>query len=245
MGRDDSECVRLLETLSGMGTQKYLRLALCSPQRNEAMPGQYCFLADREHLWPCSYVSLPGVAGRFMVTTHGAQALEKAGQLLRYSGPLGNAWPVPLQSTRLLVITRGEGMLALFCLLDEIRCWLPRVQVRLLHEGVPLEHLPADCRAHLIGQKTVLRNSQSGWTQLTQQLEDFRPDTVYCCAPQQVARQAARLCWRKGVQPQRIWLRTDHVPYPTWSIQSPLEGLVQRYDRVLAALKWVPPVGSG
>lgn len=243
MGRDDGGCVRLLETLSGMGTQEYLRLALCTPQRSEAMPGQYCFLASREQRWPCSYVSLPGMAGRFMVTTHATQALDKAGQLLRYSGPLGNAWPVPLQSKRLLAITRGEGVLALLCLLDEIRCWLPWVQVRLLHEGLPLEHLPADCLVYLTAQKTVVRDSESGWTQLTKQLEDFRPDTVYCCAPPQVARQAARLCWRKGVQPQRIWLRTDHVPYPTWSTQSPSSGLVQRYDRVLAALKRVPPAG--
>lgn len=243
MERDDGKRVRLLETFPGPGIQQCLRLAQCSPLFTEAMPGQYCLLANRTERWPCSYVSLPGVDGRFVVTTHGAHPLGQPGELLGYSGPLGSGWPVPLQSARLLAITRGEGILALLCMLDEVRCWLPWVQVRLLHEGLALEHLPAECRPWLRAQTTEPRDPSSGWMQLTQQLQAFRPDTVYCCAPPQVARQAARLCWQKGISPQRIWLRTDHMPRPTWGDHCPLGGPVQRYDRVLAALKWVPPAG--
>ena len=243
MERDDSRSVRLLETLPGPGIQQCLRLALCSAQFSEAMPGQYCLLANRTERWPCSYVSLPGVDGRFLVTTRSAHPLGQPGELLGYSGPLGSAWPVPLQSARLLAITRGEGILALLCMLDEIRCWLPWVQVRLLHDGLPLERLPNECRAWLHKQAKAPRDSSSGWRQLTHQLQEFQPDTVYGCAPAQVARQAARMCWQKGVSPQRIWLRSDHMPRPTWGDHLPLDGPVQRYDRVLAALKWAPPAG--
>ncbi|QVM93894.1 hypothetical protein JYG34_13175 [Pseudomonas entomophila] len=243
MERDDSKSVRLLETLPGPGIQQCLRLALCGAQLSEAMPGQYCLLANRSERWACSYVSLPGGDGRFMVATHSAHPLGHPGELLGYSGPLGSAWPVPLQSARLLAITRGEGVLALLCMLDEIHCWLPWVQVRLLHDGLPLEHLPTECRPMLRGQTTAPRNCLSGWMQLTHQLQAFRPDTVYCCAPAQIARQAARICWQKGVAPQRIWLRTDHMPRPNSVDQCSLGGPVQRYNRVLAALNWVPPPG--
>lgn len=152
MERDDSKSVRLLETLPGPGFQQCLRLALCGAQLSEAMPGQYCLLANRSERWACNYVSLPGVDGRFMVATHSAHPLGQPGELLGYSGPLGSAWPVPLQSARLLAITRGEGVLALLCMLDEIHCWLPWVQVRLLHDGLPLEHLPTECRP-IVGKK--------------------------------------------------------------------------------------------
>lgn len=150
------------------------------------------------------------------MTTRSAHPLGQPGELLGYSGPLGSARPVPLQSARLLAITRGEGVLALLCMLDEIRCWLPWVQVRLLHDGLPLERLPNECRAWLRKQATAPRDSSSGWRQLTHQLQEFRPDTVYGCAPAQVARQAARMCWQKGVSPRRIWLRSDHMPQPIW-----------------------------
>ncbi|MFJ7790963.1 hypothetical protein ACNFB1_08785 [Pseudomonas sp. NY15349] len=239
MDEDHSECVRLLETLPGPGIQ-YLRLMLCNPQRSEAMPGQYCQLANQTQRWTCNYISMPGAAGRFMVATRSLLTLQ-VGDLLEYSGPLGSAWPVPLQSVRLLAITHGEGVLALLCTLDEVRCWLPWVEVRLLHESFEQEHLPAECQPWISAFTSVPRNSRSVWIQLTEQLEDFKPDTVYCCAPSLVARHAARICWQKGVPIQRIWLRADHVSRPSWSCQFPLNGPVQRYDRILEALNSAPP----
>ena len=239
MGRDGSASVRLLEAVTGPGIQQYLHLALCSPQRSEAMAGQYCLLSRHSECWPCSYVTLPGVTGRFLVATCSAKPLGQAGDLFACSGPLGNAWPLPLQSARLLAVSRAEGLLPLLGALDEIRCWLPWVQVRLSHAGIPAELLPDVCRTWLAA---LPHDSSSGWLQLKQALDTFRPDTVYCCAPPQVARQAARLCWQSGIAPQRIWLRTDRIPRPAWG-SPPLGWPVQRYDRVLAALKWVPPGG--
>ncbi|WP_194789983.1 hypothetical protein [Pseudomonas sp. UFMG81] len=243
MGQYNSGRVRLLEMLPAPGAQQCLRLALCGPQRTEAMPGQYCLLTHRNQRWLCGYISLPGAAGRFIVATHQAQALGQVEALLGYSGPLGNGWPIPLQCARLLAVTRGEGVLTLLCALDEIRCWLPWVQVRLLHEGFALEHLPLECLAWASTLSTLPRKSCSGWLQLAHQLEAFRPDTVFCCAPPQVARQVARTCWQKGVAPQCIWLRTDHVHDPITDGYAALAGPVQRYDRVLAALRWAPPAG--
>ena len=115
---------------------------LCGSQLTEAMPGQYCLLGSQGVDLSCSYVSLPGMARRFTVTTHRTQALGQAGDVLDYSGPLGSAWPIPLHSTRLLAITRGEGILALLGCLDEILCWLPWVQVQLSHEGFPTISYP-------------------------------------------------------------------------------------------------------
>ncbi|MGS7251066.1 hypothetical protein ACQ7NP_08045 [Pseudomonas anuradhapurensis] len=240
MGRGGSASVRLLEAVPGSGTQQYLRLALCSPQRSEAMPGQYCLLSSHSECWPCSYVSLPGASGRFLVATCSVKPVGQAGDLFGYSGPLGNAWPLPLQSARLLAISRAEGLLPLLAVLDEIRCWLPWVQVSLSHAGIPAERLPDACPTWLAA---LPHDSSSGWLQLQRTLDTFRPDTVYCCAPPQVARQAARLCWQTGIAAQRIWLRTDHLPRPAWGGPQPLGWPVQRYDRVLAALKWVPPGG--
>ena len=240
--RHEEGGVRLLETLSGSGTQHYLRLQLCSQQHTEAMPGQFCLLGTQGLHVPCSYVSLPGVAGRFIVTTHGAQ-LGREGDLLDYSGPLGSAWPLPLHSTRLLAISRAEGILALLCTLDEIHCWLPWVQIQLSHEGFPIDHLPAECLHGFSARFPLPRNNScSGWTLLASQLEGFRPDTVYCCAPEQVARQAARICWQKGVPAQRIWLRTDQVPRPAGCWQPALGSPVQRYDRLLSMLNWRLPI---
>lgn len=243
MGRDFSARVHLLELPHGPGNQQYLRLALCGRQPDEAMPGQYCLLGRHTESWPCSYVSLPGVAGRFLVTTHASTRLGKVGDLLDYSGPLGSAWPLPLQSARLLAISRGEGLLPLLGALDEIRCWLPGVQIRLSHEGISAHRLPEDCQAWVSTLLPQLRDSSSGWLHLRQLLDAFLPDTVYCCAAPQVARQAARLCWQKGVAAQRIWLRTDHLPGPAWAASSGQGWPVQRYDRLLATLKWIPPGG--
>ena len=240
MSRDDSASVRLLAAVPGPGIQQYLHLALCSPQRREAMAGQYCLLSSHTECWPCSYVCLPDASNRFLVATCGSKPLGQAGDLFVYSGPLGNAWPLPLQSTRLLAISRAEGLLPLLGALDEIRCWLPWVQVRLSHAGIPAERLPDACRTWLAA---LPHDSSSGWLQLQQALDTFQPDTVYCCAPPQVARQAARLCWQAGIATQRIWLRTDHVLRPACAGPQPLGWPVQRYDRVLAALKWVPPGG--
>ncbi|WP_085656789.1 hypothetical protein [Pseudomonas sp. B11(2017)] len=237
MDREDSGSVRVLQTSSGPGVQQCLGLALCGPPTAEPMPGQYCLLGDGRQRWPCSYVSLPGATGRFIVTVHAARPLARPGERLAYSGPLGSAWPLPLQSTRLLAIARGEGVLTLLSALDEVRCWLPALQLRLLHDGFAPGKLPDECKTWFSALPRVPRTSSSGWLQLIHLLDTYRPDTVFCCAPSQVARQAARLCWRKGVSPQRIWLRPDQVQRPTWA------GPVQRYDRVLAMLKWVPPDG--
>ena len=242
MRREDRGRVRLLETLPGPGTQQCLRLELCGSPLTEAMPGQFCLLGNRGLDLPCSYISLPGLARRFIVTTHRAQALGQAGDVLDYSGPLGSAWPIPLHSARLLAITRGEGILALLCALDEILCWLPWVHVQLSHEGFPSDRLPAECLHRLSASSALPRNS-SGWAQLTDQLVRFRPDTVYCCAPEQIARQAARLCWQQGVPAQRIWLRTDQAAPPGGAWRSALGGPVQRYDRVLWILNRHPPSG--
>jgi hypothetical protein len=243
MNRDGSASVRLLQTLPGPGTQQFLRLALCGQPCSEAMAGQYCVLSQRTECWPCSYVSLPGVAGQFIVSTHHAQSLGHAGDRFDYSGPLGSAWPLPLQSAKLLAISRADGLLPLLGALDEIGCWLPWVQLKLSHDGIAAELLPDDCRTWLSALPPLPRD-YSGWLQTRHLLTTFRPDTVYCCAPPQVARQVARLCWQAGVAPQRIWIRTDHVPRPIGV--APSESWpVQRYDRVLAALKWAPPGGSG
>ncbi|PYB70544.1 hypothetical protein DMX11_21520 [Pseudomonas sp. LB-090624] len=43
----------------------------------------------------------------------------------------------------------------------------------------------------------------------------------------------------------RDTIRTDHVPRPIGVGHAPESWPVQRYDRVLAALKWAPPGGSG
>lgn len=243
MRREDSGGVRLLEVLPGPGIQQCLRLELCGSQLTEAMPGQYCLLGSQGVDLSCSYVSLPGMARRSTVTTHRTQALGQAGDVLDYSGPLGSAWPIPLHSTRLLAITRGEGILALLSCLDEILCWLPWVQVQLSHEGFPHDQLPDDCLHRLSTLSPLPRNSCSGWAQLADQLTHFKPDTVYCCAPAHIARQAARLCWQHGVPAQRIWLRTDQVAPQAERWRSALEGPVQRYDRVLAMLNRPPPPG--
>ncbi|ANI03652.1 hypothetical protein DZA28_17900 [Pseudomonas alloputida] len=237
--------VRLLQTLPGLGIQQFVRLALCSQPCGEAMAGQYCVLSGRTECWPCSYVTLPGVAGQFIVSTQSAQPVGRAGELLDYSGPLGSAWPLPLQSTRLLAISRADGLLPLLGALDEIRCWLPWLQLQLSHDGIAAELLPDDCRTWLSALSPLSRDYSSGWWQTRHLLTTFRPDTVYCCAPPQVARQVARLCWQTGVAAQRIWIRTDHVSRPIWVGHSPESWPVQRYDRVLAALKWAPPGGSG
>ncbi|MEN5301142.1 hypothetical protein [Pseudomonas sp. TWI628] len=244
MNREGGASVRLLQTLPGPGIQQFLRLALGSQPCSEAMAGQYCVLSRRAECWPCSYVSLPGVTGQFIVSTHSTQPLGRAGDLFDYSGPLGSAWPLPLQSSRLLAISRADGLLPLLGALDEIRCWLPWVQLQLSHDGIAAEVLPDDCQTWLTALSPLPRDSGGGW-QTRRLLTTFHPDTVYCCAPPQVARQVARLCWQTGVAAQRIWIRTDHLPRPIWVGHNPESWPVQRYDRVLAALKWVPPGGSG
>lgn len=120
---------------------------------------------------------------------------------------------------------------------------LPWVQVQLSHEGFPHDQLPDDCLHRLSTLSPLPRNSCSGWAQLADQLTHFKPDTVYCCAPAHIARQAARLCWQHGVPAQRIWLRTDQVAPQAERWRSALEGPVQRYDRVLAMLNRPPPPG--
>lgn len=245
MSREGGASVRLLQTLQGPGIQQFVRLALCSQPCSEAMAGQYCVLSRRAEYWPCSYVSLPGVAGQFIVSTHSAQPLGRAGDLFDYSGPLGSAWPLPLQSSRLLAISRADGLLPLLGALDEIRCWLPWVQLQLSHDGIAAELLPDDCQTWLTALSPLPRDSGGGGWQTRRLLTTFKPDTVYCCAPPQVARQVARLCWQTGVAPQHIWIRTDHLPRPIWVGHNPESWPVQRYDRVLAALKWAPPRGSG
>ncbi|WP_256590622.1 hypothetical protein [Pseudomonas sp. LB-090624] len=164
---------------------------------------------QRGNGWPCSYVTLPGVAGQFIVSTQSAQPLGRTGELFDYSGPLGSAWPLPLQSTKLLAISRADGLLPLLGALDEIRCWLPWVQLQLSHDGIAAELLPDDCRTWLSALSPMPRDYSSGWWQTRHLLTTFRPDTVYCCAPPQVARQIAQLCGQTGVAPQRIWIRTD------------------------------------
>lgn len=98
MGLEGDACVRLIETLPGPGIQQFLRLALCSQPPGEAMAGQYCLLGRRTECWPCSYVSLPDMAGRFLVATHHARPLGNVGDLFDYSGPLGSAWPLPCKA---------------------------------------------------------------------------------------------------------------------------------------------------
>lgn len=184
----------------------------------------------------------PAWRGRAIYRQHPeCAALGTGGELFDYSGPLGSAWPLPMQSTRLLAISRADGLLPLLGALDEIRCWLPWIQLQLSHDGIAVELLPDDCRTWL---SLLPRDSSSGWWQTRRLLITFHPDTVYCCAPSQVARQVAQLCWQTGVAPQRIWIRTDHVARPIWG-HSAESWPVQRYDRVLAALKWAPPGGSG
>lgn len=80
--------VRLLQTLPGLGIQQFVRLALCSPSCSEAMAGQYCVLSGRTECWPCSYVTLPGVAGQFIVSTQSAQPLGRAGNCSTIPGRL-------------------------------------------------------------------------------------------------------------------------------------------------------------
>lgn len=245
MNQDGSASVRLLQTLPGTGIQQFVRLALCRQPCSEAMAGQYCMLGRGSECWPCSYVTLPGVAGQFIVSIQHAQPLGRVGELFDYTGPLGSAWPLPLQSTRLLAIARADGLLPLLGALDEIRCWLPWVQLQLSHDGIAAELLPEECQTWLAALPPLPRDSSSGWWHIRRLLTTFHPDTVYCCAPPQVARQLAQLCWQTGVAPQRIWIRTDHVPR-TLCVRPPLErGPVQCYDRLLAALKWVPLDGSG
>ncbi|AYG45037.1 hypothetical protein DV532_12320 [Pseudomonas sp. Leaf58] len=245
MGGNGSAKVRLLEALPGPGIQQYLRLAHCGQQRSEAMAGQYCLLSRHSACWPCRYVSLPSGAGCFLVATQSALPIGQAGELFSYSGPLGSAWPLPLQSARLLAISRADGLLPLLGALDEIRCWLPWVQLRLAHQGIAAEQLPDECRTWLSALASPPRDGSSGWLQTKQLLETFKPDTVFCCAPPQVGREVARLCWLSGIAPRRIWLSTDHAPHSSGLGHPPQGWLVQRYDRVLAALKWVPPGGIG
>ncbi|MFJ4445749.1 hypothetical protein ACIPZ8_27215 [Pseudomonas sp. NPDC089422] len=245
MDQDGGASVRLLQTLPGPGIQQFVRLALCRQPSSEPMAGQYCMLGRGSECWPCSYVTLPGVDGQFIVSLQNAQPLGRRGELFDYSGPLGSAWPLPLQSTRLLAISRADGLLHLLGALDEIRCWLPWVHVQLLHDGIAAELLPGECQAWLAALSPVPRDSSSAGWQTQRLLTTFDPDTVYCCAPPQVARQVARLCWQTGVAPQRIWIRTDHVPRPIGVGHAPEHWPVQRYDRLLVALKWAPPGGSG
>ncbi|MBH3410077.1 MULTISPECIES: hypothetical protein [Pseudomonas] len=245
MNQDGGASVRLLQTLPGPGIQQFVRLALCRQPCSEAMAGQYCLLGRGTECWPCSYVTLPGVAGQFIVSIHHAQPLGKLGEQFDYSGPLGSAWPLPLQSERLLAISRADGLLPLLGALDEIRCWLPRVQVQLSHDGIAAELLPEECQTWLAALSPVPRDNSGGGWQTRRLLTHFAPDTVYCCAPSQVARQVARLCWQTGVAPQRIWIRTAHLPRPIGAGHLAGGWPVQRYDRLLAALKWAPPGESG
>ncbi|WP_284384221.1 hypothetical protein [Pseudomonas putida] len=241
MARDNAGRVRLLEILPGTRTLHCFRLELGGEQDTAVMPGQYCLLGEHTPTLPCSYLSLPGIARQFIVATQRSTLLGKVGDWLHYSGPLGTAWPVPLLSARLLLISHAEGLLSLLCVLDEIMCWLPWVQIQLLHDGFNISHLPEECRPWFTPEPSLHRNlfilpSSAG---LARQLEAYRPDTVYCCAPMQLALQTARVCQQKGIAIQRIWLRTDYLSCPARGWQPPLQGPVLRLDSVSSP----PPSG--
>ncbi|MBS7600851.1 hypothetical protein [Pseudomonas sp. RC2C2] len=229
--------VRLVQKLPDEGAIQYLRLELPYREETAAMPGQYCLLSNHDSTQPCSYISLPGRDRRFWVATAKARPLDIEGQWLSYSGPLGSGWPVPLLGKRLLVATRGYGILPLLCALDEIMCWLPWVDIHLLHQGTRLAHLPEECKHLLARVKAFNRSLYPFHSQadLKLHLQTFNPEMVYCCAPAQLACQMARLCTEHGIRAQRIWIRADHVLSTTGEWITSLDGPVHRFDRILAA----------
>ncbi|AIL61715.1 2-polyprenylphenol hydroxylase-like oxidoreductase [Pseudomonas alkylphenolica] len=237
MVRKEVGRVRLLQQLPGRGAIQCLRLALPYREQTAVMPGQYCLLSSHERIQPCSYVSVPGRSREFLVVTSRATPLEVDGEWLSYSGPIGSGWPVPLLGRRLLAITRGYGFLPLLCVLDEISCWLPWVEIHLLYDAASLTYLPEEYRHRLAAMKVFSRTLYPFGSQaeLKNYVVTLKPDMVYCCAPSQLAFQLARRCIEQGVCAQRIWIRADHVGVSADRPVSPWDGPVHRFDRVLAA----------
>ncbi len=180
----------------------------------------------------------PGRSRQFLVVTSRAPPLGIDSEWLSYSCPIGSGWPVPLLGRRLLVITRGYGLLPLLCVLDEISCWLPWVEIHLLYEAASLSHLSEEYRHRLASMKVISRTLYPFGSQaeLKNNVIALKPDMVYCCAPTQLACQLARLCIEQGVCAQRIWIRADHVEASAGESVTPWDGPVYRFDRVLAVL---------
>lgn len=211
-----------------------LRLCLEDAAAEPAVPGQYCRLAG-PGLAPQagSYISLPDHDGRFMVALAGPRSAVPVGALLDYRGPLGCGWPLPLHAGHLLLMVADNGLLSLAALVDELACWMPWVQLRLLCEPRCFEQLPQECRGWL-RSLGLMPAANSDWRcgdlldRLVEQLQAQPPDLVFCSGSERFNLACAQLCLQHGVAENAIWLRGDGQPTLDGAAQS---GPVIRFDR--------------
>ncbi|MDF3933678.1 hypothetical protein [Pseudomonas citronellolis] len=228
--------VRVLEELPLAGVTRCLRLLLESDEAPAIIPGQYCLLqSDEQPARAFTYVSLPGRDRRFIVASSQPGPSPGVGQRLRYRGPFGAGWPLPLGASRLLVFACDGGLLAVAAALDEFACWMPWVHLDLVHDPASQACLPEDCRLWLqsLGLLAATRRDTCPLERLRAQLDAAPPDLVYCAAPTALAQRAARMCLWHGVPAYRIWLRDERCLPAAGTGPTPLSpGPVLRLDRL-------------
>lgn len=234
--------VRVVQRIA-LGPQVHcLRLCLEAADVEPAVPGQYCRLAGAGlAARACSYVSLPDHDGCFMVAVDGECSAVAVGDWLHYRGPLGCGWPLPLHTGQLLLLATGSGLLSLAALIDELGCWMPWVQQRLLCEPHCFERLPQECRGWLrsLGLAPMADPAWRGGDlldSLEPLLRAHSADLVFCSGSERFNLACAERCLRHGVAAGNIWLRADVLP----PIDGPpaAQGPVFRFDRY-------PPAGGG
>lgn len=226
----------VLEELSSADSTQCLRLQLDSDEVQAIIPGQYCLLDDSvQPARAFNYVSLPGRDRRCIVAAcQPGVPLHISGRLF-YRGPLGSGWPLPLAVSRLLVFASDGGILAVAAAIDEFACWMPWVQLALIHDASSQACLPDDCRNWLRSLGLLEQSSLDSCPleRLRSELGGPLPDLVYCSAPAPLAMSAARLCLWHGVPAYRIWVRDERSLQGAWSRSfACLDGPVRRFDRL-------------
>lgn len=190
----------------------------------DVIPGQFFMLSvPGTGEAPFSYLDLPDSSGSFqaLIRRDGAVAsalfAQEPGAILGYRGPYGNGWPLLIGRHKVLAFAADRCLIALASFFEEALGWHLPVNLTLMHvtSGHPSPALSAaKDRWKEVFQvvETPGEDKSALWLQrrplshLEQVLDNERPDTVLCCAPEELMQAFARMCTAKGIQPNNIWL---------------------------------------